>query len=327
MHCSPDAYDQVRSTPSISKRISCGPAALASWPILYHGLAPVTPTEGLKPLAILLRAGLFILIAALGYFLVFPLLFGLAGTPVLVNATLGTFATAAVANAVALRIWARGRLADIGLGWTGPSRRNFALGILGGIGSALFVILLPVAARGADIEPAPNQHFALPSLLLVSIILLFGAAGEEMLFRGYAFQLLVKAIGPFATILPVATLFGLAHSANSYFTWLALVNTILWGILFGYAFLISGDLWLPLGLHFGWNWTLPLLGVNLSGFTMGITGYSVEWKVGDLWSGGAYGPEGGLLTSAVVIGLFFYVQKAPVQHQEAYLLREASADA
>jgi hypothetical protein len=76
-------------------------------------------------------------------------------------------------------------------------------------------------------------------------------------------------------------------------------------------------------LHFGWNWALPLLGVNLSGFTMGVTGYSLHWKIGGLWSGGEYGPEGGLLTSAIVVLLFIFLHKAPIQHQEAFLLREA----
>ncbi len=158
----------------------------------------------------------------------------------------------------------------------------------------------------------------------MTIILLFGSVGEEMLFRGYAFQVLVKAIGPFATILPMAVLFGLAHRSNLNFTWLALVNTMLWGVVLGYAFIRSGDLWLPIGLHFGWNWVLPLFGVSLSGFTMGVTGYSVQWKIGDLWSGGAYGPEGGLLTSAIIVVLFVYLQRAPIQHQDAFLLRETS---
>ena len=273
----------------------------------------------------MLRVGTFVLIALAGYF-GFPIILQLVGVP-LVTAAFTSFGAAGVANAIALRIFERARLSDIGLGWTNASRRNLALGVLGGIGSALVVLLLPLVAGAADLEPVPNQHFDLPSLLLVSIVLLFGAAGEEMLFRGYAFQVLVKAIGPFATILPVAVLFGLAHSINLYFTWLALCNTILWGVVLGYAFVVSGDLWLPIGLHFGWNWTLPLLGVNLSGFTIGVTGYSLQWKVGDLWSGGAYGPEGGLLTSAVVIGLFFYLHKAPIQHQEAFLLGETPVDA
>jgi membrane protease YdiL (CAAX protease family) len=133
---------------------------------------------------------------------------------------------------------------------------------------------------------------------------------------------LVKAIGPFATILPTSVLFGLAHTQNLHFNGIALLNTVLWGIVLGYAFFVSGDLWLPVGLHFGWNWVLPLLGANLSGFTMGVTGLSLHWNIGELWSGGEYGPEGGLLTTAILVVVFFYLRQAPIQHQDAFLLRE-----
>jgi hypothetical protein len=286
-------------------------------------LLPVAPTQRQKNLGVLLRVGIFALIAILGNYLIFPIIIAFFGVPLLVVATLGTFAAAAVANAIVLRIYERGQLSDIGLEWTAASRRNLALGAFGGISAALIVLAGPILVRAADLEPIPNEPFRWPSALFVSIVLLFGAVGEEMLFRGYAFQVLVKAIGPFATILPVSVLFGLAHSGNLNFSWLALTNTILWGVVLGYAFLLSGDLWLPIGLHFGWNWTLPWFGANLSGFTMGVTGYSMHWKIGGLWSGGAYGPEGGLLTSVTVVAVFFYLQKAPIQHQEAFLLREA----
>jgi membrane protease YdiL (CAAX protease family) len=282
------------------------------------------PTQQQKNLGVLLRVGIFALIAILGNYLIFPIIIAFFGVPILVVATLGTFAAAAVANAIVLRIYERGQLADIGLEWTAASRHNLGVGILGGIGAALVVLGVSILVRAADLEPVQNEHFRWPSALFVSIVLLFGAVGEEMLFRGYAFQVLVKAIGPFATILPMSVLFGLAHSGNLNFSWIALINTMLWGIVLGYAFLISGDLWLPIGLHFGWNWTLPWFGANLSGFTMGVTGYSMHWKIAGLWSGGAYGPEGGLLTSATVVAVFFYLQKAPIQHQEAFLLREAS---
>jgi len=263
----------------------------------------------------------FALIAILGY-VIFPVVMSSLGSPILVTAALGTFAAAAVANAIVLRIYERGRLTDIGLVWTGASRRNLSLGLLGGVGAALIVIAGPILVRQADLVRVPNEHMQWPSLLFVSLVLLFGAVGEEMLFRGYLFQVLVKAIGPFATMLPMAVLFGLAHSANLNFTLLAFVNTVLWGIALGYSFILSGDLWLPIGLHFGWNWTLPLLGVNLSGFTMSVTGYSMHWNIGALWSGGDYGPEGGLLTTAILVLLVVYLRKAPIQHQDAFLLRE-----
>src|ERR1700691_431023 len=97
-----------------------------------------------------LRVGVFALIAALGYYFVFPIIIALIGAPLFVISTLGTFAAAAVANALALRIYERGKLADIGLGWTAASRRNLSFGMLGGIGAALLVGVIPLALGGAD---------------------------------------------------------------------------------------------------------------------------------------------------------------------------------
>jgi hypothetical protein len=59
----------------------------------------------------------------------------------------------------------------------------------------------------------------------------------------------------------------------------------------------------------GWNMALPLLGSNLSGFTMGVTGYTLTWNVGVLWSGGGYGVEGSVLTTLIVLALFFALRR------------------
>src|SRR5581483_10039387 len=100
-------------------------------------------------------------------------------------------------------------------------------------------------------------------------------------------------------------------------TLLGVLNTILWGILLGYSFLRSRDLWLPIGLHYGWNAVLPLFGVNLSGLTIEVTRYFYRWDSAPLWSGGAYGPEGGLRATFFVIGLFFALARAPIKPQRA----------
>jgi membrane protease YdiL (CAAX protease family) len=267
------------------------------------------------------RIGFFAAIAFVTFIVSSTLLLWiLPENALLVAAVFSNFASASIANAISLRTFERGRLADVGLGWTAASRRNLSLGLLGGIGAAMAVLLLPVVVRVADLVPAPHEHFAWPSLLFLSLLLAFGAIGEELLFRGYGFQVFLAAVGPFAAILPAAVLFAFMHANNPAFGFLAGFNTFLWGVLLGYSFLRSGDLWLPIGLHFGWNWTMPLLGVNLSGLTMGVTGYTMRWKIGGLWSGGAYGIEGGLLTTAIVIVLYYYLEKAPIQPQEPYLL-------
>jgi len=264
---------------------------------------PLPDKQGL-----VLRISLYILLAWMGW-LVFPaLLLPLGG--IVVASTLSAFAAAAVANAVVVRVYERGQLADVGLGWSALSGREFLIGTAAGIGAAMCVVLVPLALRMArfDRDPAGVEH-RWASLAFGGLALFFGVMGEELLFRGYAFQLLVRAVGPFATILPSSVIFGLMHSGNLNVSFLGIVNTVAWGILLGYAVWRTGALWLPIGLHFGWNVALPMLGSNLSGFTMGVTGYTLEWNVGVLWSGGGYGVEGSLLTTAIVVALFFLLQK------------------
>ncbi len=279
------------------------------------------PREKLaKLLSVALRVGLYVFFALVGMALFGWALNALGGY--LAAAAVGTFLAAASANALGMHIFERASLAQIGLGWNRSSVRNLLLGLAGGSGAACVVLVGPIVVGLAEFQATPNAEPHWRTLLFVSVVLLFGAVGEEMLFRGYGFQVLIGFLGPFATILPVGVLFGLAHASNLGITPLALVNTTIWGVLLGYAFVRSGDLWLPIGLHLGWNWALPLFGVNLSGFTMEVTGYALRWKLGPLYSGGAYGPEGGILTSVVTVFLLVYLWKAPVRRQSAFLLRD-----
>ncbi len=244
----------------------------------------------------------------------------------LVTGAFSTFLAAALANAITLRIYERGRLSDIGLGTNSGWSRNALIGAGVGIGSAVIAAGVPLLTGMARLVPAPEQPRNLASFIFVSVVLLFGAAGEEMLFRGYGFQLLLRRWGAFATILPTAVVFAWAHSGNPDVTFLALVNTFLWGVLFGLAFLRSGDLWLPIGVHFGWNWALPMLGVNVSGFTMGVTGYTMQWNVGTLWSGGGYGLEGSLLTLLVLPLTTYALWRAPIAVRQPFLFRSVEQE-
>ena len=120
-----------------------------------------------------------------------------------------------MANAVVVRIYERGRLADVGLGWSPSSGREFLTGAAAGIAAAVCVVLVPLALRMARFaaSPAVVEH-RWASFAFDGRLLFFGVMGEELLFRGYAFQLLIRAVGPFATILPTSVIFGLMHSGN-----------------------------------------------------------------------------------------------------------------
>jgi hypothetical protein len=274
-------------------------------------------------LVVLLKVVVFVFLGVAGEVMFGQLFWQLMEPRIFLVAALSVFAAAAVANALALRIWERGNLLDVGFAWNAAAVRNLLLGLAGGIVSAIIVIFGPVLEGAAEVVRA-GPAVEPGSVVFMLVVLVFGAIGEEMLFHGYGFQVLMGVLGPVATILPVSIVFALAHAGNLNVTNLALLNTALWGVLFGVAFWRSGDLWLPIGLHLGWNWALPLSGANLSGFTMNVTGYAVQWRPGyDRWSGGAYGPEGGFVNTGVLVLLFLWlIFKAPVKRQTPFLLRE-----
>lgn len=265
-----------------------------------------------------LRVGVYILLYILAVRLSAPLIVWVGGY--LLGVTLSQLVASSAANWLTLRIYGRLRLRDIGLPWNRVSLRNLSLGIAGGAGAAALVLFPPLAAHMARLQPARESSVSWDIFLFTTAALLAGSAGEEILFRGYGFQLLLRTWGPFTTIFTVAAVFAVLHGLNPSSTWLGLINTAGFGVLFGYAFLRSCDLWLPIGLHFGWNFTLPLFGVNVSGLTIKLTGRQMEWNVGSVWSGGEYGPEGSILTSIVLVALALFVWKAPVRAQRSEVL-------
>jgi uncharacterized protein len=238
----------------------------------------------------------------------------------LVGITGADLCGALAVNWLALQFCTNGlRLADLGLWWNRWSADNLAFGLFGGIGSACLVLGPPLLFGAAHIVATPGDRPPWNTILFVGLLLAAGSSGEEICFRGYAFQVLLANYGAFATIIPVGVVFALLHAGNPNATVLGLVNTAGFGILFGFAYWRTRDLWLPIGLHFGWNFTLPLFGANVSGLRMKITGYEMSWSAGTLWSGGEYGPEASLLTSLVLFALFVYLWKAPLRRQISHI--------
>jgi len=271
------------------------------------------------PLRVILQVGIYIF-----FFILFLALFVFTGifiwTGLLAGAALSTFIPALATNVLTSRIYEGRNLPDIGMRWNRDSAWNAAWGFAAGSVSAAIVLAPPLALGAAHLQTEPANTWHLSAFLFVMLMLFFGAAGEEILFRGYGFQVLLRSAGPLATILPVGVVFGALHASNPHVSPLGIANTVGFGILFGYAFFRSHDLWLPIGMHYGWNFTLPLFGTSVSGIKMEMAGYQLQWSAGALWSGGDYGPEASILTSAVLFALFAFLWKAPIRRQRNALL-------
>ena len=195
------------------------------------------------------------------------------------------------------------KLAAMGLpvrkGWL----RESALGMCIGFG-LISLAVIAIAIFGhldmhASITPVAGRRF-----VEVTIMLLFGAMMEELMFRGYPFQRLVDAIGPIGAILLFSVLFGAVHLSNpnagGLLSW-GFFNTIAVGVVFAIAYLKFGTLWLPWGFHFGWNFSLGVIyGLPVSGLSVFSVIVRTTSSGPKLLTGGAYGIEASL-TGAIVI--------------------------
>ncbi len=125
---------------------------------------------------------------------------------------------------------------------------------------------------------------------------------EELLFRGYPFQLLLRTWGSGWTLLGNSAVFACAHLLNPSVNALAIGKIGLAGALFGAAYLAGRSLALPVGMHFAWNFVqATVCGYPVSG----LPGRSVLVAVDHgpaLITGGPFGPEGGLLATVVLLG-------------------------
>lgn len=130
--------------------------------------------------------------------------------------------------------------------------RLLAIGAL--VGAALFaaVCAILLLAHAATFGPfnAGNKALAVAAAALIA------AVGEEIVFRGGLYRLLEEGLGTWTAIALSGALFGLAHALNHGES-LASVCAIALeaGVLLAAAYAATRSLWLPIGLHFGWNFT------------------------------------------------------------------------
>jgi membrane protease YdiL (CAAX protease family) len=112
------------------------------------------------------------------------------------------------------------------------------------LGAAAAYVLL---VRGAGAHPLTIAVPALP-VLLVGIVGESGVIHEEVLARGFFLKLLNKHTGIVAAILISAALFSLGHAIFKKPDFM-LVGHFMAGIAFGYAYVKSGTLLIPIVMH------------------------------------------------------------------------------
>lgn len=178
--------------------------------------------------------------------------------------------------------------------------KELAAGLL--IGAALFGTTIAVLAALGLYRIQGTREL---SVLVVPLAVSVGAGViEEIVFRGVIFRIVESSLGTWFALSISAVLFGLVHLVNPGATALGAIAIIFEaGIMLAGAYLLTRRLWLPIGIHIGWNFTQGgVFSVPVSGHAS--TGLFDATLSGPEWlSGGAFGAEASVAAVAVCVAV------------------------
>jgi membrane protease YdiL (CAAX protease family) len=217
-------------------------------------------------------------------------------------------------------VWAAGRvldrrpLADLGFHFSHRWWADLGFGL--GLGAVLMVgiFILELAAGWVTVTgtlQSPQGPFG--AAILMALVHFVGVGiQEELLSRGYHLRnmaegLNLPSIGARGALLlgyaGSSVVFGLLHAANPNASVVSTINLVVAGLFLGLGYVLTGELAIPIGLHITWNFFQGnVFGFPVSGGASTTSFIAIEQGGPELWTGGAFGPEAGLM-GLLAIGL------------------------
>ena len=137
------------------------------------------------------------------------------------------------------------------------------------------------------------------------------AVCEEVLFRGILFRMIDERYGTLLAFIISSLTFGAAHLMTVDF-WTAMAISAEAGFMLAAAYKFRNNLWIPIGIHWAWNFTLgPIFGVGVSGISEDAYAIIPEISGPYILTGGNNGFEGSIVTVliGVTVGIVLYIYK------------------
>ncbi len=197
---------------------------------------------------------------------------------------------------------------DVGLRLKPNTIYEITFGLVLGFAMITFVVAINLILGYYRYDLTLNQIY--PQIFEALSFFLIVAFFEEILFRGYPFQRLIDGTNSIIATLIFSIAFSLAHFKNPNINSIALLNIFLAGVWLSASYIKTRSLWLPISLHFSWNFFQGYLySLPVSGSTLIEPAFNAEILNENIISGGNFGPEGSVITSFVLAIATIFILK------------------
>ena len=193
---------------------------------------------------------------------------------------------------------------------------GFGLVLGAGLMTLIFIFesILGWITITGTVQPARSGEPFWIGLFQALILFLCVGIYEEAISRGYQLRNLAEGLNLsvvgrkkalwFSFGLS-AFIFGLLHITNPFSSGRSTVGILLAGLFLGLGYLLTGELAISVGIHITWNFFEGnVFGFPVSGTQFGSSFLTIRQTGPEGWTGGAFGPEAGLIgLLAIILGM------------------------
>lgn len=224
----------------------------------------------------------------------------------------GLSVVALVYTWLSLKILDKRKFISIGLAFHGEWKRELLFGLLLGAVFSLSVLFFLWIGGYVVIQVTVSEWpIAVSGTLLSFALWVCVALFNELIFRGYVMQTMSEGLGNIAATIFMSICYGVFQGLSSQGPALPVINTALFGFIFCIMYFRTRSLWMPLGLHFSYQFIQSyMLGAPVSGVVTAFSLFKTIERTPEWITGGRYGLEGGGVATVLLLGLCYYVSQS-----------------
>jgi membrane protease YdiL (CAAX protease family) len=161
-----------------------------------------------------------------------------------------------------------------------------------------------------QIPDVPHTVYFYTMIFWLLLFVIIDVCGEELVLRGYLQQTLARGIGLFPSIIITALVFVfLKNMSFKNVNIIECINLMLMSIALSLAMFKSASIWVPCGLHIGWDLLQTLAGTKGFDYHISSIFYSISENPGIFYNK-IYGMDGsisGLLGWLIIIPIIYFL--------------------